>query len=178
MCGEQLRLEAAHGLAVGSPPRVRGTDGGSDQARRLPGITPACAGNRAWLAGWSCRTRDHPRVCGEQLRAVPGSRWDPGSPPRVRGTAFPHLMHGLFSRITPACAGNSVEKLVVGCWGEDHPRVCGEQASTIRSCPFAIGSPPRVRGTVVGNFKSHIRLRITPACAGNRQSAWSTRKTI
>ena len=39
-----------------------------------------------------------------------------------------HKAHkGIPDRITPACAGNSVEgveKLVVG-W--DHPRVCGEQ---------------------------------------------------
>ena len=66
-------------------------------------------------------------MCGEQSRARGKRLFAIGSPPRVRGTVVHKAHKGIPDRITPACAGNSVEgveKLVVG-W--DHPRVCGEQ---------------------------------------------------
>ena len=92
-----------------------------------------------------------------------------GSPPRVRGTALPAAGSITSPGITPACAGNRhrAGETILPYW--DHPRVCGEQLAGI---PFEVqhsGSPPRVRGTVVG---PHIRVYeagITPACAGNRR---------
>ena len=33
-----------------------------------------------------------------------------------------------YHRITPACAGNSTTGLYAAVFGEDHPRVCGEQS--------------------------------------------------
>ena len=49
-------------------------------------------------------------------------------------------------RITPACAGKTVELFEFGNAPEDHPRVCGENASTNSDKAANIGSPPRVRG--------------------------------
>ena len=96
-------------------------------------ITPACAGNRRSLSRREAKTKDHPRVCGEQFGISPVQNDRGGSPPRVRGTVHipfpPHPGLG----ITPACAGNRFiknEKLESG-W--DHPRVCGEQL--LWSCP-------------------------------------------
>ena len=47
--------------------------------------------------------------------------------------------------------------------------MCGEK----RLLPFSLsvlpGSPPRVRGKVLDDFKAHPDIRITPACAGKRQ---------
>ena len=51
----------------------------------------------------------------------------------------------------------------------DHPRVCGEKAQTRSGDSLFIGSPPRVRGEGRSGILSHIRKRITPACAGRRR---------
>ena len=45
--------------------------------------------------------------------------------------------------------------------------MCGEQNARPAKCRYVIGSPPRVRGTVICNGISCIIQRITPACAGN-----------
>ena len=70
------------------------------------GITPACAGNSDVLFSYNINSRDHPRVCGEQM----GGGWLAwillGSPPRVRGTAQMQDFNADNQRITPACAGN------------------------------------------------------------------------
>ena len=46
VCGEQLPHRHKRRRMAGSPPRVRGTVFAHDHCRNLPGITPACAGNR------------------------------------------------------------------------------------------------------------------------------------
>ena len=50
----------------------------------------------------------------------------------------------------------------------DHPRVCGEQPNISPASRSHLGSPPRVRGTVLPGRCPLRRHRITPACAGNR----------
>ena len=69
---------------------------------------------------------DHPRVCGEKLRAVVFGNYSEG--------------------ITPAYAGKSLFVCFIPCISEDHPRVCGEKQ---KNCPLVSviwGSPPRMRG--------------------------------
>ena len=128
VCGEQVLLPSSRSPPEGSPPRVRGTVICFVNIFCKNRITPACAGNRT--ARWICgaNTKDHPRVCGEQIFPNPigfrttgspprvrgtvagpdGRPRRAGSPPRVRGTAasFTVKLRGL--GITPACAGNSV----------------------------------------------------------------------
>ena len=93
--------------AVGSPPRVRGTAQIYRRSGSQRGITPACAGNRADLAEYATKTKDHPRVCGEQPSAAVTFTMSVGSPPRVRGTGSAKGLKSNDGRITPACAGNS-----------------------------------------------------------------------
>ena len=87
VCGEQCMVGRGAGKDGGSPPRVRGTE--SMPRRRLStlGITPACAGNRPGRSPAARRRWDHPRVCGEQRKYTLNFLCEPGSPPRVRGTA-------------------------------------------------------------------------------------------
>ena len=127
VCGEQVVLPETVIDAVGSPPRVRGTDYFQRVMPATTRITPACAGNRRMDTSCWMGRRDHPRVCGEQLFRYQEISGKLGSPPRVRGTAFPSGSGWRLRRITPACAGNSIVTSPHIRPSGDHPRVCGEQ---------------------------------------------------
>ncbi len=119
-------------------------------------ITPACAGNRTANGGKARGEGDHPRVCGEQKKAIKTKKLPEGSPPRVRGTAkkSPPFLYDL--RITPACAGNRNTRKFLWPRRWDHPRVCGEQLRSLPPYPYHSGSPPRVRGTAYKRaYRSH-----------------------
>ena len=167
MCGEQWRTLKQFWEGMGSPPRVRGTEGELLTCTQRIRITPACAGNRGWGYNNVVRCRDHPRVCGEQQSLVKCNAGQLGSPPRVRGTVFVPLALSYVYRITPACAGNRGGRQPAHHCGWDHPRVCGEQNEILNFLWFVLGSPPRVRGTGHHQVLHFFCARITPACAGN-----------
>jgi len=131
------------------------------------GITPACAGNRAYCTLGYERGKDHPRMCGEQSTpfSVPPSH--SGSPPHVRGTDSEDDVAGLTEGITPACAGNRASGGSQEKQSQDHPRMCGEQALAVLWPGGQLGSPPHVRGTEVKKRVDISPGGITPACAGN-----------
>ena len=157
----------------GSPPRVRGTEDLPIEGVEKLGITPACAGNSTRLLFFSLPTQDHPRVCGEQFGAHVVGNIGVGSPPRVRGTGDDARVNSIFNRITPACAGNRFLFHIHNRLYTDHPRVCGEQSSSLDCIGGIMGSPPRVRGTGGRRGGRGAAGRITPACAGNRQGNYA-----
>jgi len=106
-------------------------------------------------------------VCGEQPAFTLKAASENGSPPRVRGTAFASSASSLVTRITPACAGNSVMVSPLTAKMPDHPRVCGEQPARPLRHSRRRGSPPRVRGTAPLVPLVVADDGITPACAGN-----------
>ena len=73
-------------------------------------------------------------MCGEQRGKYMILYRMVGSPPRVRGTVSFGFGLDSDSRITPACAGNSI----IFCKStgniRDHPRVCGEQPPPTQNC--------------------------------------------
>ena len=71
-------------------------------------------------------------------------------------------------RITPACAGKSNSTLIPVPPFQDHPHVCGEKVTVIRSQTINEGSPPPVRGKDTGGGLNLPVAGITPACAGKR----------
>ena len=167
MCGEQTGTRFSSRVNLGSPPRVRGTENAAIEAATQHRITPACAGNRLNAGINQLKSKDHPRVCGEQNASLIVASWCRGSPPRVRGTAAGgFLVAGRFG-ITPACAGNRSGLYWIDAILEDHPRVCGEQSASQAIQVAAVGSPPRVRGTEHRRIQAGGIGRITPACAGN-----------
>ena len=89
VCGEKWAVRPTSHRWRGSPPRMRGKAPGTPGTILCDGITPAYAGKRLPSLLFLALHRDHPRVCGEKaatFRAV----WVPrGSPPRMRGKAFP-----------------------------------------------------------------------------------------
>ena len=67
VCGEKGFVNHDWKGLEGSPPRMRGKEGGADPGRTEPGITPAYAGKSSRQPGAGRWRRDHPRVCGEKL---------------------------------------------------------------------------------------------------------------
>ena len=166
-CGEKPRVSSPIGRQMGSPPRMRGkgeVEAGKESVDR---ITPAYAGKRGRCPRPAGRRWDHPRVCGEKIRARLHPRFLVGSPPRMRGKAFLINATASFSGITPAYAGKS------GADGKDrrtewdHPRVCGEKSARNGAGRKDGGSPPRMRGKDA-KLKGVLLWRITPAYAGKR----------
>ena len=69
-------------------------------------------------------------------------------------------------RITPACAGRTVQLLNKNFINQDHPRVCGKDIIAKPNQCFFEGSPPRVREGRKDIYFLNQSMRITPACAG------------
>ena len=85
MCGEKLKFSHMPKNATGSPPHVRGKVKKMAEKAGKTRITPACAGKRQHLCNGLKHLGDHPRMCGEKLKADGLSSLNQGSPPHVRG---------------------------------------------------------------------------------------------
>ena len=108
--GEQTVFSALCRRKMGSPPLARGTVGGGCASVAESGITPACAGNSAYLVAVLHGIWDHPRLRGEQVQRIVCPRPKQGSPPLARGTVCGRGECGEVDGITPACAGNSLQE--------------------------------------------------------------------
>ena len=170
VCGEKPQKGLQRPITLGSPPRMRGKENGAVYYNVDWRITPACAGKRPPAFQHLELDWDHPRVCGEKSIGVQNFRKFQGSPPRVRGKEIEANRDAIAHRITPACAGKSAAAVsfCAFCW--DHPRVCGEKKLIVFGQTRFSGSPPRVRGKEPMITLKDVRGRITPACAGKRQS--------
>ena len=109
-------------------------------------------------------------MCGEKGKCTLYPQLGTGSPPHVRGKVIMPRQVPITCGITPACAGKRQKRSVPITFNGDHPRVCGEKGNGRHSRPQAAGSPPRVRGKVVGISAASICPRITPACTGKSDS--------
>ena len=85
MCGEHSsgRHELCNGS--GSSPHVRGARRFYSSRWQAMGIIPACAGSTSRIVIYRRDRRDHPRMCGEHLRAHISRVAGGGSSPHVRG---------------------------------------------------------------------------------------------
>ena len=150
----------------GSPPRARGHPIHPSAARRVRGLTPACAGTSVAGDGSRWSWWAHPRVRGDinwtSAEYVPAG----GSPPRARGHRRSAGELGQRPGLTPACAGTSRTRL----WGWSgrgaHPRVRGDVPPGRLHRPIHWGSPPRARGRRVALLATSPARGLTPACAG------------
>ena len=84
-CGEHDMVTTITEDNAGSSPRMRGAPHLYDETSNHSGIIPADAGSTPLLFCSSLITQDHPRGCGEHLRAYDVARVRPGSSPRMRG---------------------------------------------------------------------------------------------
>ena len=110
---------------------------------------------------------DHPRACGEHCKPWPQLKPRGGSPPRLRGTSGAYRHSSPLVRITPAPAGNISGPTARPPYQWDHPRACGEHSLWRSGWRWQLGSPPRLRGTLVDTGVIPLGVGITPAPAGN-----------
>ena len=125
---------------------MRGKRGGFTFANPRFGITPAYAGKTGTAIPLLAVIKDHPRVCGENYYRELGRARCIGSPPRMRGKHCYYTFHFISMRITPAYAGKTLFQILFHMCYQDHPRVCGENATANPSAVGLLGSPPRMRG--------------------------------
>ena len=151
----------------GSSPHARGTHRSCFNPCSIVGIIPACAGNTRLALGYVAGTGDHPRMRGEHPSFRKENSTRKGSSPHARGTRRLRLHEIVMRGIIPACAGNTVTRIVTTALTRDHPRMRGEHASHGRTnCPCG-GSSPHARGTPLGYNVNVSSSGIIPACAGN-----------
>ena len=74
-------------------------------------------------------------------------------------------------RITPACAGNIHPGNILSWVPRDHPRLRGEYAPRWIMSISLSGSPPLAQGILIVVFAHDLHAGITPAYAGNTNSA-------
>ena len=155
---------------AGSPPLARGIHPVARWIRSGAGITPACAGNTYQVYVKASMAKDHPRLRGEYRDEIRRFLGQEGSPPLARGIRQ-RMKRAVFrSRITPACAGNTLPSVAALPASGDHPRLRGEYRRSRLSKRLQRGSPPLARGIPIKTETMCSQSRITPACAGNTES--------
>ena len=176
--GEQVIRGNMGNPLNGSSPRGRGT---VPPARAAPGpvrFIPAWAGNRFLPSRCWYQRSVHPRVGGEQVRALVNGDISSGSSPRGRGTAGVTTGADRPRRFIPAWAGNRAALRAVTGLAAVHPRVGGEQCAGGAVNRRDSGSSPRGRGTVLHNCPCATLRRFIPAWAGNSGAEWQQFFTV
>ncbi len=165
-CGENGAVQPHQPVGGGSPPQVRGKLFVNRFFAKIKRITPAGAGKTATPRTRLVVSRDHPRRCGENTRALADNLDIRGSPPQVRGKpcCFTFPMKG--SGITPAGAGKTRSSRNAQIVNRDHPRRCGENSVHSSADTCRMGSPPQVRGKRQKEIARAVHGGITPAGAG------------
>ena len=133
-----------------SPPRMRGKPKVCIYMRRRERITPADAGKTEQIPDKRLLRKDHPRGCGENSSIKSSLRFSLGSPPRMRGKLDRNEYKKIYNRITPADAGKTLLPTGRRNAGQDHPRGCGENGNRHKVWDAYEGSPPRMRGKLIG----------------------------
>ena len=150
---------------------MRGEDRRRTQVLRTSTrITPACAGKTRRLGSSRRGRSDHPRMRGEDRKAIDMVGIADGSPPHARGrrAALPRRLWT--TRITPACAGKTSGGHGRNAHGTDHPRMRGEDIHSTKLVESRPGSPPHARGRHMFYSGSDFDEGITPACAGKTRT--------
>ena len=167
MRGEHIMSSAGVRAWLGSSPHAWGTPGLRDSNAKMYGIIPACAGNTRISGSPRRPRRDHPRMRGEHYfgDTLDSAVW--GSSPHARGTLTAPPINRRGRGIIPACAGNTIDRIIVIPADRDHPRMRGEHKGHIGELLAVRGSSPHARGTRFA-VTNHVRVDgIIPACAGN-----------
>ena len=166
VCGENPIIPAAERGHDGTSPRMRGKQTRQIRPIRIRRNIPAYAGKTGVVPRLITSAAEHPRVCGENLRA-PASRVRLlGTSPRMRGK--PELTRRMTRtlRNIPAYAGKTQPSGRAHRSHQEHPRVCGENQLLFWPGAKAHGTSPRMRGKRPSKIFFRFRYRNIPAYAG------------
>ena len=109
---------------------------------------------------------EHPRVCGENRKASGAVIAGCGTSPRMRGKCFKQCFRIIEKRNIPAYAGKIKCRSCRRTRRREHPRVCGENASSTCMISMMVGTSPRMRGkSALSKLLPTINRNI-PAYAG------------
>ena len=170
MCGKDLLVISEPMACQGSPPHVRERPRQAAMEFLRLRITPACAGKTVLAVSETDTLWDHPRMCGKDRPAAGRNEQRAGSPPHVRERLPSMPIRKSKARITPACAGKTVQDIEDTVVWEDHPRMCGKDLRPVTAANSLRGSPPHVRERRTRPTAGPAFRRITPACAGKTGS--------
>ncbi len=128
---------------------------------------PTPVGNTSRVQGIYCGATVHPHACGEHI--IDWSRPCPsiGSSPRLWGThdAYPESPN--VRRFIPTPVGNTPPGCIPPEYRTVHPHACGEHWLRICARFCAIGSSPRLWGTLPLAFIVAAQPRFIPTPVGN-----------
>ena len=152
------------------PPRARGRRRYARDRLAGTGTTPACAGTTHSRRSSVSRSRNYPRVRGDDRCPRSGHSTQRELPPRARGRLWigpPQVSH---RGTTPACAGTTSGWSRPGRPGPNYPRVRGDDSGSGRRRSRIVELPPRARGRRRVGRGLDAQDRTTPACAGTTGS--------
>ena len=171
VCGENPTHATPRVPQSGTSPRMRGKPSRCGYGTRWTRNIPAYAGKTSEARRRRPRPPEHPRVCGENLRA-PASRVRLlGTSPRMRGKRIADSTSTIRMGNIPAYAGKTLQLQPDQVILEEHPRVCGENCFIIIAIIFACGTSPRMRGKLPKAFGRMWDHRNIPAYAGKTPGA-------
>ena len=170
-CGENSFFFRCLLRGVGSSPRMRGKPGGSLSHAETGRLIPAHAGKTTPQRWEHSQVRAHPRACGENTACLMGRRIPWGSSPRMRGKRCRLAIRRTKVGLIPAHAGKTLTPDAPCLWSEAHPRACGENCPEAVPVDNVLGSSPRMRGKLNGQFVSRNALGLIPAHAGKTMSS-------
>ena len=130
-------------------------------------VHPVSVGNMKRLLELLAGTTFHPRIRGEYICPKKTDAPSIGSPSHPRGISVELKKDEFALRFTPASAGNMF--LYNRCWPlmRVHPRIRGEYGQFVLYEGSTWGSPPHPRGICDMGWCFGIKIRFTPASAGN-----------
>ncbi len=166
-CGEHRAQDGDLDNAVGSSPRLWGTQGGKgpdvDRGRFIP--TPV--GNTFPGRGGLRHVPVHPHACGEHVAAAVLEGHGAGSSPRLWGTLVGEHPDNPGNRFIPTPVGNTNSLAPVSRPAPVHPHACGEHSICSPPLHFNCGSSPRLWGTLLPLRHGPFQFRFIPTPVGN-----------
>ena len=170
MRGENSRFSRCLPAISGSSPHARGKRKISVKYEVGDRLIPACAGKTTNSHASYGGNRAHPRMRGEN---IPSRSFPPptkGSSPHARGKRFSGCLIRCSLGLIPACAGKTIGSLSLAKLEGAHPRMRGENMTTITVLISVLGSSPHARGKRVSHAAVSSTTRLIPACAGKTHS--------
>ena len=135
-----------------------------------PGSIPACAGETLWRRMSCAMGGVYPRLCGGNIEIIVDDVPFWGLSPLVRGKRCLSLCLPVPGGSIPACAGETLDLLLIFCLCWVYPRLCGGNCCSVALPLCWPGLSPLVRGKRQHHDTNIYTRGSIPACAGETLS--------